>query len=110
MRYYFIFGLRHRALRLCRSSRRTAILYLQHLKYNKNRASAFKHLRYLDPPRRLWVDAVYIHQKDISERNIQVTHMASIYKLAYSVVAWLGPESHNSKFRPWITLGHRLGF
>ncbi len=88
---------RHRTLRLCRWSRRTAIPYLQYLRYNKNLASAFKHLRYLDQPRRFWVDAVCINQKDISERNIQVTRMASIYKLAYSVVVWLGPESNDSK-------------
>ncbi|KAI1383584.1 HET-domain-containing protein [Hypoxylon trugodes] len=39
---------------------------------------------------RLWVDAVCIDQKDIPERNSQVTLMGSIFSNAASVFSWLG--------------------
>ncbi|CAG9939562.1 unnamed protein product [Clonostachys rosea f. rosea IK726] len=42
-------------------------------------------------PRALWVDAVCINQKDMAERNAQVSLMAFIYTRAQRVLAWLGP-------------------
>ena len=62
----------------------------------QNLASAFRHLRYVDQARTFWVDAICINQMDIPERNTQVKRMASIYRSAYRVVAWLGSEEHNS--------------
>ena len=62
----------------------------------QNLASAFRHLRFVDQVRTLWVDAICINQGDIPERNTQVKRMASIYKSAYRVVAWLGREEDNS--------------
>jgi len=40
--------------------------------------------------RSIWIDAICINQKDISERNAQVSLMATIYKRARQVVVWLG--------------------
>jgi hypothetical protein len=42
------------------------------------------------PERLLWVDSVCINQKDIPERNAEVTMMAEIYGAAERVVVWLG--------------------
>lgn len=38
----------------------------------------------------LWVDALCINQRDLSERNAQLSMMGSIYRNATSVFAWLG--------------------
>ena len=43
-----------------------------------------------------WVDALCINQADVSERNMQVRIMGSIYKKAKMVLAWLGPEQDKS--------------
>jgi Heterokaryon incompatibility protein (HET) len=67
------------------------------LQIQQNLASALRHLRYHDSPRKLWVDAVCINQKDALEKNTQVTRMADIYRQAFRVVVWLGSESSNSK-------------
>lgn len=66
------------------------------LSIGQNLAGALRHLRYIDRVRVLWVDAVCINQKDVPECNEQVKRMASIYKLASRVVAWLGEETHDS--------------
>lgn len=66
------------------------------LKIYQNLASAFRHLRFVDQVRTLWVDAICINQGDIPERNTQVKRMANIYKAADRVVAWLGKEEHSS--------------
>lgn len=63
------------------------------LSIRKNLASAIRHLRYLDKPRTVWIDALCINQSDISERNAQVARMVDIYSLAQRVIAWLGPDS-----------------
>ncbi|KAN0089070.1 HET domain containing protein [Hyaloscypha variabilis] len=44
----------------------------------------------------LWVDAICINQSDNEERNAQVAMMSSIYKKAWGVIAWLGPEEDRS--------------
>lgn len=38
----------------------------------------------------IWIDAVYINQSDIRERNDQVRKMKAIYKRAQEVIVWLG--------------------
>ncbi|KAE8441364.1 hypothetical protein EG329_005467 [Mollisiaceae sp. DMI_Dod_QoI] len=45
----------------------------------------------------LWIDALCINQEDGDERNLQVKRMKAIYEQAFSVIAWLGPESEDSK-------------
>lgn len=67
------------------------------LELRENLACALKHLRYTDKPRRLWIDAICINQKDIKERGSQVSCMHKIYKFAKRVVAWLGPELDSTK-------------
>ncbi|KAH8904687.1 hypothetical protein BR93DRAFT_882710 [Coniochaeta sp. PMI_546] len=45
---------------------------------------------------RLWVDALCINQKDLSERERQIGRMRGIYGESWAVVAWLGEESFQS--------------
>ncbi|KAK1830988.1 heterokaryon incompatibility protein-domain-containing protein [Podospora conica] len=51
---------------------------------------ALKHLRLVSQARALWVDAICIDQSSISERSQQVRLMGDIYKLALTVLIWLG--------------------
>jgi hypothetical protein len=44
----------------------------------------------------IWIDAISIDQRNISERNNQVGRMTSIYESADYVIIWLGPEAENS--------------
>jgi len=41
--------------------------------------------------RTLWIDAIYINQADVNERNHQVAQMQEIYAGAKEVIVWLGP-------------------
>ncbi|KAF4208798.1 hypothetical protein CNMCM8927_008747 [Aspergillus lentulus] len=43
--------------------------------------------------RRLWVDAICIHQGSISERSQQVRMMSQIYEGAEEVLVWLGKDN-----------------
>lgn len=56
-------------------------------------ATALQQLRYRDRPRRLWVDAISINQKDNAEKTSQIPLMAQIYGQATSVIGWLGEKS-----------------
>lgn len=67
----------------------------------------------LSAQRPMWVDSISINQKDITERNKQVTMMSNIYSTAMSVVVWLGVEDDRriplaldslDNPRPWIFL------
>ncbi|KAI0533336.1 heterokaryon incompatibility protein-domain-containing protein [Xylaria digitata] len=49
-----------------------------------------KYLRQEESPRRLWVDSLCINQTDVTERNREILKMRDIYKLARSVLIWLG--------------------
>ena len=55
-----------------------------------NLAEALDHLHDSDRPRKLWVDAICINQKDIPERTQQVQNMTEIYARARNVVVWIG--------------------
>ena len=61
-----------------------------------NLASALRRLRFTDKSRTLGVDAVCINQSNNAEKGRQVAQMASIYKNAASVVAWLGERTGTS--------------
>ena len=68
----------------------------QSLAMTQNLECALQHLRYVDKPRILWIDAICVNQQDLSERSKQVARMADIYTLAKEVLVWLGPEADNS--------------
>lgn len=44
----------------------------------------------------LWVDQIWINQKDEEERGHQVRQMKQIYAEAARVIAWVGPAADNS--------------
>ena len=60
-----------------------------------NLESALRNLRPTDRPCTLWVDAVCINQRNVSERNKQVSLMDQIYTRATHVVVWLGQCSES---------------
>lgn len=62
----------------------------------KNLYSALVHIRHEEDARRLWVDAVCINQRNISERNQQVGIMGDIYRRANNVLVWLGEAADES--------------
>lgn len=62
----------------------------------RNLAVALSSLRYPDRPRRLWIDALCIDQSNDVEKGPQVAQMGTIYSFAVHVIAWLGPEQHDS--------------
>jgi Heterokaryon incompatibility protein (HET) len=66
------------------------------LPITQNLECALQHLRYIDRPRVLWIDAICVNQQDVQERSKQVPRMTDIYSLAKNVLVWVGPESDNS--------------
>ncbi|OTA60391.1 HET-domain-containing protein [Hypoxylon sp. EC38] len=62
----------------------------------QNLVVALRHLRYVDRPRVMWIDALCINQADQVEKGPQVAMMGEIYRLAHRVVVWLGPEENDS--------------
>ena len=61
-----------------------------------NLRAALQSIRHPKKPTYLWVDAICINQKDIAERNYQVTIMHGIYQEAFQVIVWLGKKSFDS--------------
>ena len=62
-----------------------------------NLHGALKHLREPQKKRRLWVDAVCIHQENLLERNAQVAIMNRIYAAAERTLVYLGEETTEVK-------------
>jgi hypothetical protein len=60
----------------------------------ENLYSFLRHLRHIEKPMRIWVDAISINQEDLAERGHQVRLMGRIYQDAQFVYAWLGEDSH----------------
>jgi hypothetical protein len=67
------------------------------LSISQNLDLALRHLRHRSISRLMWIDALCINQADSDEKSIQVTLMGLIYSQADSVIAWLGPEEHDSQ-------------
>lgn len=67
-------------------------------KIRRNLNSALRRLRLPDKSRMLWADAVCIDQKNIPERNNQVSMMQSIYANAAHVLVWLGELDSEEEF------------
>ena len=57
---------------------------------------ALHHLRKLNAPRKLWIDALCIDQSNNEEKYHQVGMMRDIYGRASQVLVWLGPADHDS--------------
>jgi hypothetical protein len=66
------------------------------LSVSRNLDLALRYLRHTCTPRSIWIDALCINQVDRAEKSVQVALMGLIYSQADSVIAWLGPEEHNS--------------
>jgi hypothetical protein len=66
------------------------------LQITQNLANAMRHLRYTKKSRILWVDAICIDQSNVEERSQQVAQMGDIYRRAFRVLGWLGPELDDS--------------
>lgn len=60
------------------------------LAVTKNLHAALLALRLPNQERVLWADAICINQDDIEERGSQILLMKDIYRIASSVVIWLG--------------------
>ena len=58
---------------------------------------ALLRLRLIFPGRAFWVDGICINQKDMTERNSQVSLIGEIYDSARDVVVWLGEEDEDSR-------------
>jgi hypothetical protein len=44
-----------------------------------------------------WIDAICINQQDDVEKSVQIRRMSELYASARYVLAWLGPEGHDSE-------------
>ncbi|KAI1448329.1 HET-domain-containing protein [Annulohypoxylon stygium] len=90
----------------------TALRDCQSILPQLNLEIALRHLRYVDNPRIMWIDALCINQTDDNEKGSQVAMMGDIFRLAHRVVAWIGPEENDSddamKFLDY--LGSQLEF
>jgi len=67
------------------------------VRVTQNLASPLPCLRYLNKPRRIWIDAICVIQQDLEERSSQVKRMADIYAAASQFVVWLGPERDDTQ-------------
>jgi len=59
----------------------------------KNLYNALISMRDTEVARLWWIDALCINQDDIEERSLQVLRMTAIYRTAFRVVAWIGPQN-----------------
>jgi hypothetical protein len=66
------------------------------LQARENLIAALRHLRDAQTTRTFWIDALCINQNDEIEKRSQIRRMRDIYRSAYQVVAWLGPEANSS--------------
>ncbi|OIW24626.1 hypothetical protein CONLIGDRAFT_101104 [Coniochaeta ligniaria NRRL 30616] len=74
---------------------RTILVNGQRLDVTVNLEDALRGLRLDSRSRRLWADAICIHQDNIEEKNKQILEMANIYRQASRVLVWLGEPSIN---------------
>ncbi|KAL9617414.1 MAG: hypothetical protein Q9160_007771 [Pyrenula sp. 1 TL-2023] len=62
------------------------------LRVTASLADALRQFRRKSGVRRLWADAVCIHQRDEVEKTKQILLMPRIYREAYRVLVWLGSQ------------------
>ncbi|KAF1965077.1 hypothetical protein BU23DRAFT_369707, partial [Bimuria novae-zelandiae CBS 107.79] len=58
-----------------------------------NLSDALHKFRLPDAPRLLWADAICINQRDNAEKSFHITLVAHIYRMATTVLIWLGNSS-----------------
>ena len=63
------------------------------MRVTSNLYSALLDLQLESAKRSLWIDAICINQRNVSERSQQVACMHEIYSAAQRVIVWLGPLS-----------------
>jgi hypothetical protein len=71
---------------------------LMHFKISPTVDTMLRYLRLPKKKRTVWIDALCINQKDLSEKAAQVNFMGEIYRQAKGIVVWLGSPidaSHN---------------
>jgi Heterokaryon incompatibility protein (HET) len=85
-------------------SRKTPLAFVRCTDHQKNSgylgvgaflSKALAAFRLPSETRRIWVDALCINQKDVSERQSQVRLMGAVYGKAEHVLCWLGPFPDN---------------
>jgi Heterokaryon incompatibility protein (HET)/Clr5 domain len=76
--------------------RRTIMVNKKAEQITNNLYDAIKALRYPNRTRVLWIDAICINQRDVEDRNYQVSIMNKIYEGAMHVCIWLGAETPQS--------------
>ncbi|KAM0417477.1 hypothetical protein ACHAPT_012541 [Fusarium lateritium] len=65
------------------------------LQINFSLHSALQAIRDPNADTMLWIDAICINQKSVTEKAIQIRLLSTIFQSATQVVAWLGPESQS---------------
>ncbi|KAL1649111.1 hypothetical protein SLS58_001683 [Diplodia intermedia] len=55
-----------------------------------------RQLRFLDVPRRLWIDGICVNQLDLAERSSQVLMMKTIFSAPSRVLIWVGEEDEDT--------------
>lgn len=56
------------------------------LDVTRNRETALRDLRYEQTSRTMWIDAICVDQRNLDERNKQVSHTKSVYRHADQVL------------------------
>lgn len=78
------------------SSKEEITVNQQPFSVTANLNTALRALRLPHQDRLLWVDAICIDQASDTEKSHQVGQMRLVYKLAETVIIWLGPNSDGS--------------
>ena len=69
----------------------------QFLPVAQNLGCALQHLRYIDKPRPLWIDAICVNQQDLPERKASRSPGWLLSTPSpKNVLVWVGPEADNS--------------
>ena len=57
-----------------------------------NLEAALRHLRQAEP-RKLWIDAIFVDQRNLEERSSQILLMRQLFQNAMRMIAWLGEST-----------------
>jgi hypothetical protein len=68
----------------------------KYLEIGENLYGALLRLRGTEGRRTLWIDALCIDQRNLSERSLQVRRMGDVFGEARSVIIWLGEAADDS--------------